>query len=229
VPDKPAEATEPDVQSQQRSIVVALWDHVFAALARVSLFWLVRRLIPASRSARFAEMWVLAHTVLAFAALVVAVNLPDSPLAKLLVGYGFLLIFEITVYQSNVLLFDWYRRRRARQPYAVQGILRMVLLLLHNYAEIVFWFAAAYEVIGTHSIAMPDRSIVGALYGSFQTMVSLGPGEVSYADSTGLLLIWVQSLVGLLLTVLVLARFVSLLPSVQSLDKAEAEPDGKST
>ena len=76
---------------------------------------------------------------------------------------------------------------------------------------------------------MPDRSIVGALYGSFQTMVSLGPGEVTYVDSTGLLVIWVQSLVGLLLTVLVLARFVSLLPSVQSLDKAEADPDGKLT
>jgi hypothetical protein len=215
-------ATPLDAPGGSESFVVRFWERVFAALAWVSLFRILRTVVPRVRGSAAAEVWVMGHTVLAFGSLVAAVTWPTAAATLALAVYGMVRVFEISVYQTNVLLFDWYRARRRGDTYRVQGLLRMVILLLHNYAEIVAWFATAYVVIGARSVDIPEqRSVIGALYGSFQTMVSLGPGQIVHHDSTGMLLVWAQSLVGLLMTILVLARFISMLPSVDSLDARE--------
>lgn len=55
----------------------------------------------------FVDGWVLGHVVLSMAAFLLVPLVEDiAPLIAAVLGYGCLRIFEVIVYQVNVLLFD---------------------------------------------------------------------------------------------------------------------------
>lgn len=62
-------------------------------------------------------------------------------------AYGSLRVFEVIVYQINVVFFDPYRAHKARRQYKVKSIRRIILALFHNYVEIMFWFAVIVSTI----------------------------------------------------------------------------------
>jgi hypothetical protein len=55
-----------------------------------------------------------------------------------LIIYGGVRVVEIVIYQINVLIFDEYRARRSGIMYGVRGYRRLILLVPHNYIEIIF-------------------------------------------------------------------------------------------
>lgn len=205
-----------------------MWAAVFGALRWISLLQILRTLstrLPRSSTLRrtaesywFVEAWALGHLVLALVAVVSATLWPTSTISIVLALYGLVRSFEIVITQLNILLFDEYRARRAGRPYRVRGYRRMVVLLLQNFGEIVFWFAASYAVIGGAELLPHNATVGGLIRESFLTTVSFGSSAPEVVGSGGLALIAWQGLVGLLVTLLSLARFIGLLPRPASMD-----------
>lgn len=207
------------------SFIVEFWSRVFSILAKLSLFALIARIRPSLVSARFVDAWVLGHLLLAIASVAAITSLPPlHPIAFALVGYGTLRVFEIAIYQINVLLFDEYRAVKAGKPYELHGYRRMVLLLLHNYAEIIFWLGCTYTVLADDYVHKWDNgahTTLGAIYSSFITMTTFGDFDLLPKSDLAAIVLLFHATVGLFMTLLSLARFISLIPAPKTRDPIE--------
>jgi hypothetical protein len=206
------------------SFIVEFWSSVFHHLAKVSLFALVRKLAPSLITARFVDAWVLSHLVISMMAVIVAVKCPYPSVGYVLMGYGFLRTFEIVVYQTNVLLFDEYRVVKAGGEYHLEGYRRIVLLLLHNYFEIILWLACTYTIMASdfeHKWPMGTGTIFGGIYSSFITMTTFGDFDLIPKTTLAAFVLLFHATVGLFMTLLSLARFISLIPAPKTRDVIE--------
>lgn len=216
-----------------RSWIVEFWCRVFHILGRISLFEMVRKVAPTlRRNYAFVEIYVFTNTTLAFLALAIASWRSDMAPTLLLVMaavYGAYRIFEITVYQINVLMFDDYKFRKLNGPkaeYSVRSYRRMVILLVHNYFEIVLWYGLVYiylyrsERIGTLT---PDPSFLEIFRESMLLMFSFNTYRYQPSGDLAVLAFSTQAIVGLFMTLMVFARFLALLPAPKSMDDFEQE------
>lgn len=206
------------------SFIVEFWSRVFDVLGKISLFSVVRRLFPRSVNARFVDFWVLGHLILAFVCVVVVSYLPGHGIAIAIVGYGMLRVFEVATYQLNVLLFDEYRAVKAGKPYHLEGYRRMILLLLHNYGEIIFWLACTYTVMASDfdlKWTNGRDTVIGSIYSSFITMTTFGEFDLAPKSSFAALVLLFHASIGLFMTLLSLARFISLIPPPRTRDVFE--------
>ncbi|MBI3777287.1 MAG: two pore domain potassium channel family protein [Gammaproteobacteria bacterium] len=211
------------------SFIVEFWSSVFGALGRVSLFALVRWAFPSWISARFIDAWVLGHLMLAFAALVIVSLFPTHVISIVFVVYGVVRVFEIAVYQANVLLFDEYRAVKAGKDYALEGYRRIVLLLLHNYAEIIIWLASTYTFLAdefAHKWEAGTKTVLGGIYSSFITMTTFGDFDLLPKTDLAAIVLLFHATVGLFMTLLSLACFISLIPAPKSKDALEIKQMG---
>ena len=214
------------------TIIVPFWSAVFGCLSYISLFWLFRKLFPRVRgSYLFVDYWVLLNTLGALTVLIIAswrIGKPVTWLFIIVMIYGYLRVFEIFVYQVNVLLFDEYRARKGGIEYKLRGYRRIVILLIHNYFEVIFWFAIEYVFAVRGSLVqIKDTTLFGVLHESLLIMVTLSGDTLRPMHWTGLLILLTQSGIGIFMTLLVLARFVSLLPRPQTMDEFEMPDTSK--
>jgi len=94
-------------------------------------------------------------------------------------------------------------------------------MLLHNYVEIIFWLATTYIYFSEHydhKWAAGAKAAFGGIYSSFITMTTFGEFDLMPKSSVGAFILLFHATVGLLMTLLSLARFVSLTPKSKSLD-----------
>jgi hypothetical protein len=212
--------------------IIQFWSWIFGALKWVSPFRWVRAAFPNLRgNYRFVEAWVLGDLLLS-AACLAALSSPGFCWWQILIlCYGAIRIFEIVVYQTNVLLFDEYSVKKGGETYGVAGLRRLVLLLLHNYIEVLFWFSVFYRnsnhMFDSGRISLD--SFAGSLYFSIVTMSTLGYGDVTPTQDTALFLVMVQTMIGVFMALVMLARFVSLLPKPGTLDLLEKDDPGART
>jgi hypothetical protein len=207
-----------------KSFIVDLWASIFAVLRRISILYWVRRLFRSRLPTfPFIDAWVLGNLLFAF--LSVVFMLPGNSLIRqvLLLSYGAIRVFETIVDQVNVLLFDEYRARRAGIPYAVISFRRLVILLLHSYFEMLFWFALFYLHFNQSFEAGPTKlhTPLQAIAYSFYTLTTFGYADTTPIDQLGYILVLSESIVGLFMALVILARFLSLLPSPETLDQLE--------
>jgi len=208
-----------------KSFIVEVWSKVFSILRWISPFQIIRILIPAATkgSYRFVDGWVLGNLLLSIVLLSICSAPNLSWWETIAIGYGGIRVFEVFIYQINVLLFDEYRARKAGKTYALRGFRRLVILLLHNYVEIIFWFALFYRNLGwafeTGEITL--NSFLVSLNLSFVTMTTFGHTAISPRETLGDIIIFIQSVIGLFMALLILARFISLIPTPETLDKFE--------
>lgn len=206
------------------SFIVEFWSDTFNFLAKISVFSLVRKFLPSAITSRFVDIWVLSHLVLSMVAVIVAAYSPYPLFGYLFMAYGFLRTFEIVVYQTNVLLFDEYRVVKAGGEYHLEGYRRIVLLLLHNYLEIILWLACTYTVMGTdfdHKWQSGTGTVLGGIYSSFITMTTFGEFDLLPKTSVAAFVLLFHATVGLFMTLLSLARFISLIPAPKTRDAVE--------
>jgi len=206
------------------SFIVEFWSRVFNVLKFVSLFKLIRTVFPRTRKDyAFVDAWTLGNFILSFAALSCS-SVPQVRWWEILIlCYSAFRIFEVLIYQINILLFDEYRARKVGQEYAVRGFRRIVLLLIHNYIEILFWFALFYRNLALlfESRHVSLDSLGGSLYFSLVTMSTLGYGDIVPKGRTGLFLVFMQTSIGIFMALLILARFISLIPEPKTIDEFE--------
>jgi len=211
------------------SFILQFWGRLLAALRYLSPLEWLWRLFPSTRTHGWVDVWVLLNSGTSIAALILAGRFGPRMFVCALLLYGSVRVFEIVVYQAKVVLFDAYRQPRSTPDYAVRSYRRIVVLTLHNYFEVIFWFAAAYaamsELFGEKAQAVSTPA--GALYFSIVTMATVGYGDLTPSSERGKLLVTLQIAIGLLMTIVILARMVAFLPTPRTLDEAEKPGDAE--
>lgn len=228
-----------------KSFVVELWSKIFSVLEKISPFWVIRWAIRKKFSASskiyhfvesyygFVELWVLGNLMLSIVLLSICSAANLQWWEAIAVGWGAIRVWEVIIYQINVLLFAEYRAKKEESrlkqlrepyvPYAFRGFRRIVILLLHNYAEIIFWFALFYRNLDwafeTGKACL--NSFFTALNFSFVKMTTFGYTTIYPKEPWGDVLVFTQSAIGLFMALLILARFISFLPKPKTLDEFE--------
>jgi len=190
----------------------------------ISIFQWVRKFFPKITTSRFfVEIWVLVNLIFSMACLALSSSTEIQWWELLLLLYAGIRVFEVVVYQVNVLLFNPYRAEKKGIKDELGSYRRIVICLIHNYLEILFWFALYYRnfffSFETKTIALNTFS--GSLYFSLVTMSTLGYGDITPKNLFGVVLCFGQTLVGIFMALLILGRFISLLPRPGTLDKHE--------
>jgi len=172
----------------------------------------------------FVEMWALINLLLAIGLLLIwsALNLYYW-LTFAFVIYGVFRVFEVFIYLINVLLFDPERKRKKKKTYAILNPYRLVILTLQNYVEIIFWFALFYRYVDwafeTGGVALDSFFV--SLNFSFVTMTTFGYTTITPTETWGeilAILVFLQSVIGLSMILLIVASFISWLPKPSSLN-----------
>lgn len=122
-------------------------------------------------------------------------------------------IVEIIFYQFFALLVTIEETLRSPE--------RMLALLILNYFEIIFWFAFFYRIsydlfLIREGVNISLNSISGSLYFSVVTMTTLGYGDITPNNIIAMFLISFQTLIGLYIALLIIARFIPFLRRTQT-------------
>lgn len=227
----------PVTPSSGGSYIVAFWARVFGLLSRIALFpwvmkgWqlLVARRVPDETRRRhltflLVDTWTLGHLVLALVSLMLVNS--DQEWCRLVgyafAAYGVLRTFELVVYQVNVLLFDEYRATKNGTPYQIRGYRRMVILLIHNYFEVIAWFACAHHLLAQlDQVSLTNHGVLAGLREALTLMVAFSANGVGAISTMGHAMLLFQAAIGILMTLVMLARFISILPIPKTMDEHE--------
>ena len=218
------------VQLGVRSFIVPAWAGIFGFLGRLSFFWLVRKLFPrVTRTYVFVDIWVLFWGVVALISLLTMAYWRTTPrgFTFFIALVGILRVAEIVIYQINVVLLDEWRATQNPNgpPYAVRSYRRLVILTLHNYVEILLWFAMFYiiEAESFYTSGLSLQTLSGAIYHSMLTMTTLGYGDIYPLEDQwrAAVLATAQTLIGVFLAVIVVARVIALIPKPLTMDEKE--------
>ena len=209
------------------TFIVDFWAKIFLYLRKISVFNLVLWIFPISNSRIdyiFVEAWALTHVFLSILSVPAVLYIKNDSVNFIIAFYALLRVFEVVVYQINVLLFDEYRVTKAGKTYKLKGYRRMIILLIQNYFEVIFWFAAQYiffQHMFNFTVQGSHESVLGAVYTSFVVMTSFGFYNVTPLGVLAYTLVIGQAMIGLFMTLLSLARFIGLIPTPESMDQHE--------
>lgn len=209
---------------RMRSVALEFWVGLFGWLRWVSLLYLIRRYVPKAGVSpyMFVDQWVMGHLVLAVVLLAASMHSGFTWWEAVLAGYAGFRILEILVQQINGLLFDEYRAAKRGERYIV-GYRRALILILNSYIEVLFWFALFYR--NAASAFEPKTVVLDSFIESFRlsykTMTTWGHSQFTPSDNIGHTLIFLQSVVGLLMFLMVLVGFLALI------SRRRAEPQAR--
>lgn len=182
----------------------------------------------------FPEIWVVCNMTLAYSLGHIAHKLNCNWLLILIIAYAIERVLEMFVYQVNVLFFhrliprfmeksEGEMKREARKnankktpapkesQYYIKSATRTVLMLILNMVEYVLQFALIFTAI--HSLIGTGETYVG-ITGSFQLFMNMtSPKELS--DNSVLMFAYVETIIGMFMNIICLARFVGMLPEVK--------------
>ena len=159
------------------------------------------------------ELYVIAWLVIELAMLA-RVDHMHSPwvwLVRALAGCRIIDIVQATV---SLTVFD---QLRATRGHRIASISRTLVLSFVNFAELLACFAVLYASAPTSFD--PDHPLNGclnALYFSVVTQLTIGYGDILPLGAARAL-VAVQSVVGIVFTVLIFGRVVSLLPGIDAI------------
>jgi len=206
----------------QNSFIIEFWNKIFLILSKISIFYLIK-LFKNNVSYRFVDGWVLFNLIFSIISSLLTYYL-DLPFFLYFFSlYAALRIFEIIIYQLNVLIFDPYRAKKKNIKYKIKSAHRMILLLLHNYVEIMFW----YSTITVSLLKLTNHFIQLTWYSYVQANILC----IASLDQSSLLKITTQNInflshlaffaviTGLIITIISITRFINVLPNVEQIEE----------
>ena len=185
------------------------WYKVFSLLEAILPFSLISK-IPFNIK-NFSEKWVLLNSCLSISSLIITHFSPQNFLSKSFIMYGGIRIFEIIIYQVNVLLFHPYKNMviKERKSYNLQNPYRSVILLLHNFLEIVCWFTSVSLFFSTEK-----HSILCSLMETTIRIFTFSYETISDQFSWFQCIIFTEVLCGIILVAISLAKLLGELPHI---------------
>lgn len=169
---------------------------------------------PVTRRYVFPEAWALGNLILAILAGTCGYLVDWFPFQVIMFVYAFERTLELFVYQVNVLLFDPLINSH---NYKIKSATRMVILLVMNMIEYTFWFSCLYSCAGVIFEGMQPESFIFVLE-SFNYLTNLSSPDQATA-AIFQVLAFLETLVGMFMNLVCLARFIGLLPDVERIDR----------
>ena len=219
------------MKEQYKSITVEFWSRVFWILSFISIFktirWILKKTVKPKNWHFVVDVWVLFNFFFALISVFVVKYLNIGHYVYIFVIYGLIRVFEIIIYQINVLLFDEYRAKKENLSYKIFGYRRMIVNLLSNFVEIVLWFTVSYICFLTiHFIQDYEPSLPQIMLTSFSYTTGFGIHDLlslRNLSNFGTIILYFQSIAGLIMTLISITRFIGLLPRVATTDEYENE------
>lgn len=227
--------------------LVQLVFMVFYFLERCSVFYWIRILgtylhekknpysseKPFVKTYIFPEIWVAGNIVFAIIFERLARECSCKWLLILMIVYAIERVFEMFVYQVNVLFFhrlipeymEKTKREKAREErtktkisavtqeksgYVIKSATRTVLMLILNMIEYVLQFAVIFTAVS--SVIGTGESYVG-IAGSFRVFMNMTNPE-DFSGNYVLAFAYIETVIGMFMNIICLARFVGMLPEV---------------
>ena len=153
------------------------------------------------------------YVIIWFGILVLLLIFPFiSTLYPMIIGYRLIEGFN---YRLCIIFVDRYG-----EDWSLRSVNRSLMLLLINYFEMIIGFAAVYVWSGT---IMSETNVINdietALYFSIVTITTLGYGDYTPINEFGRFLVSLETIMGIVFIVLVLATFISGIPKLISKEK----------
>ena len=221
------------MKTMNESFILEFWSRIFNILSKISVFSIVRKVFSKNiiNKYSFVEKWVLGNLIFGLISTLIVYYLPDKYLwVTYIIGiYGCLRVFEVIIYQINVMFFDPYRASKKGEVYKIKSPVRMVILLLHNYVEVMFWYtvmiivltrAGGQVIIGSWGEYLRSNIICVATFDSsgIDKIITDCNGEQLGKLPVFSGLIFLQIITGIIMTLISLARFMNLMPGIESID-----------
>ncbi|MDU4660565.1 MAG: hypothetical protein E6Y39_10605 [Clostridium butyricum] len=215
--EKLSENTQKD-----NGFIVELFNGIFGVLEKISIFNVVRQL-KSDMSYRFVDLWIVGNMIGAIISTGIAYNLSmnNKIIIYSILLYSVLRVFEVIIYQINVLLFHPYRAQKTGQNYKIKSVTRMVVSLLSNYVEIMFWYSTMVILFIILNGDNPNKlGLIEIIRSNILCIITLDSNIVkeilnsNYSHLSELLFLEVIS--GMIMTVISLSRFIGILPNVDS-------------
>ncbi len=232
---------KPNTFSKENGFIVPLTFLIFYILERISLFYWIRKIgIYLAKSKKekpfvqtyiFPEIWVALNIFFAILVEKIAPSIKTNWLLILLLIYAIERIFEMFVYQINVLFFHQLiptfiitpsnnkkekknnntNVESSNNGYTLKSSIRTVLMLFLNMLEYILQFAAIYAII--LNLEGNSEQTLGII-GSFQIFMNMADLD-SFSKNPLTIIAYSETLIGIFMNILCLARFVGALPEVK--------------
>ncbi|BCS80918.1 hypothetical protein [Anaerocellum diazotrophicum] len=206
------------------SFILDFWEKIFLFFQKISLFYWIKK-ITKNKSYFLVDMWVLGHLVLAFVSTLITyyIGAKCRVIIWIVITYAILRVFEIIVYQFNVLFFDNYRNKKKGEPYKIKSATRMVILLLHNYFEVMMWYSALMiSILLLNGNFTKQKSWWDYIRANVLNVATFNSDDIQNitGEFTSVLsnFVFLENMTGLIMTIICLARFINLLPNVERED-----------
>jgi potassium channel LctB len=160
------------------------------------------------RRARYIDYYVIGWMVILIILALIGIFKNNNKFSIICIIVPSYRVFDIFIITINMTLFDHLRVSR---QHTVISVTRILLLTLYNYLEIMFAFGIIYSVLIYH-IKNADNPLNG-YYFSVITQLTIGYGDLVPLGYVGTIAI-IQGIVGFVLVILVVARFVTLMPRI---------------
>jgi hypothetical protein len=228
--------------SKEDGFIVPGLYWIFYVLERISVFYVVRkvnryffehrknkddgRVKPFTSEYVFPELWLAGNMIFAAVAPHILRASTFRAVALIIGIYSMLRVFEMLVYQINVLFFhrmNGYFHGSTQSgadqakpaEYVIKSATRTVLMLVLNMVEYVLQFVVVFQAI--HMFLGIDGVTVTVL-DSFEIFMNSGSLEM-YAESPLFMYAYIETVIGIFMNIVCLARFIGLLPDVKVKDE----------
>ncbi|MDH8678727.1 hypothetical protein QE109_11240 [Fusibacter bizertensis] len=190
--------------------VYKFWCNVFLRIETILPFSILRKFVFKKTDA-FADKWVVFHTLFSLSTLITVHYFDIGLWGNIILGYAAIRVLEIVIYQINVLLFHPYKALiiEKRKAYILKNPYRSVVLLGHNFIEVIFWFTSLTEFVEPNG----NRLLYNIMDNTIR-IFTFNYEKVSNNDSGLQLLFFVEVICWMVLTIISLAKFIGELPHV---------------
>lgn len=218
-----------------KSFIVCMWAVIFKILEYISIFSFIKGIRGCISYAKvkewkfdlpyiFVDIWSTAFLLLAIFFSVHVFSLGENKDGWMIAIsiIGSLRVFEVIVYQINVVLFHPYWEHKKGNEYQVKSIRRIIILLLQNYVEIIFWYATIMYAVAYISDIRITTSWIEYITSTILCVATFDRAGLESIISGNLLLMqlaFLETISGLIMTIISLARFIGILPTVDEIDK----------
>lgn len=125
-------------------------------------------------------------------------------------------LIDIIQVNVNILLFDSLRINTSKIKPFIYSSVRSIILVLFNFFEIALLFGFYYTLINYGSLNSKAPILISdKFYFSFITQLTIGYGDIAPEGFYKLLAV-IQGLIGYFFTILIISRFLVLLPDIKS-------------